>query len=58
LSGELAGRIGENRFEGQIGAPNFNAGIWLTSNGRGQGVTIRPSGGDIADARIELRRQG
>jgi hypothetical protein len=58
LSGQLTGRIAENRFEGQIGAPTFTAAISLTSNGRTQGVTIRPSGGDIAAVRIELRRQG
>jgi hypothetical protein len=55
-SGSLTGRIAENQFEGQISSPTFSAAISLTSNGRTQAVSIRPSGGDVADVRIELRR--
>jgi hypothetical protein len=55
-SGSLTGRIAENQFEGQISSPTFSAAISLTSSGRTQAVSIRPSGGDVADVRIELRR--
>jgi hypothetical protein len=56
VSGSLTGRIAENKFEGQISSPTFSAAISLTSNGRTQAVSIRPSGGGVADVRIELRR--
>jgi hypothetical protein len=58
VSGQLTGRIGENGFEGEIQAPSFAAAISLTSNGRTQGVGIRPREGDIARINIELRRRG
>ncbi|MGO9421165.1 hypothetical protein [Roseiarcus sp.] len=58
VSGHLTGRVAENRFEGQIDGGTFTAAVSLTSNGRTQGVSIRPSGGDITDVRIELRRRG
>jgi hypothetical protein len=58
LSGHITGRIADGRFEGQISAAAFNAAISLTSNGRTQAVSIRPSGGDVADVRIELQRRG
>jgi hypothetical protein len=57
VSGLLTGRIGENKFEGRIEAPSFNAAISLTSNGRAQEVGIRPSTGDIASINIDLRRR-
>ena len=57
-SGNLTGRIAENQFEGQISSPTFSAAISLTSNGRTQAVTIRPSGGDVTDVRIDLKRGG
>ena len=57
-SGSLTGRIAENQFEGQISSITFSAAISLTSNGRTQAVSIRPSGGDVSDVRIELQRQG
>lgn len=57
VSGNLTGRIAENHFEGQISSPAFSAAISLTSNGRTQAVSIRPSGGDVADVRIDLRRR-
>ena len=57
VSGSLTGRIAENQFEGQISSLTFSAAISLTSNGRTQTVSIRPSGGDVADVRIELRRR-
>ena len=56
-SGSLTGRIAENQFEGQISSPAFSAAISLTSNGRTQAVSIRPSGGDVTDVRIELKRR-
>jgi hypothetical protein len=58
VSGSLTGRIAENRFEGQISSITFSAAISLTSNGRTQAVSIRPSGGDVTDVRIELQRRG
>ena len=58
VSGSLTGRIAENRFEGEISSITFSAAISLTSNGRTQAVSIRPSSGDVADVRIELQRQG
>ena len=57
-SGSLTGRIAESKLEGQISSVTFSAAISLTSNGRTQAVTIRPSGGDVADVRIELKRGG
>ena len=57
VSGSLTGRIAANQFEGQISSPTFSATISLTSNGRTQSVTIRPSGGDVADVRVELKRR-
>jgi hypothetical protein len=36
----------------------FSATISLTSNGRTQAVSIRPSGGDVTDVRIDLQRHG
>ena len=56
-SGSLTGRIAENQFEGQISSPTFSAAISLTSRGRTQAVSFRPSGGDVADVRIEFRRR-
>jgi hypothetical protein len=58
VSGHITGRIAENRFEGEFSAPAFSAAISLTSNGRTQAVSIRPSGGDVADVRIQLQRRG
>jgi hypothetical protein len=58
LTGRLKGRIAEGRFEGEISATAFTAAISLTSNGRSQAVIIKPSGGDISDVRIELKRNG
>ena len=58
VSGSLTGRIAENQFEGQISSLTFTAAISLTSNGRTQAISIRPSGGDVADVRIELQRRG
>jgi hypothetical protein len=58
VSGSLTGRIAENQFEGKISSVTFTAAISLTSNGRTQAVSIRPSGGDVADVRIELQRRG
>jgi hypothetical protein len=58
VSGSLTGRIAENQFEGQISSLAFSAAISLTSNGRTQAVTMRPSGGDVAEVRIELQRHG
>jgi hypothetical protein len=58
VSGHITGRIAENQFEGQISAPAFTAAISLTSNGRTQAVSIRPSAGDVADVKIELQRRG
>ena len=51
-------QIAEGRFEGEFVAPGFSARISLISNGRTQSVNIQPSGGDISDVRIELRRRG
>jgi hypothetical protein len=56
VSGHVSGRISDGRFEGELTAPAFSAGISLTSNGRSQAVNIHPQGGDIADVHIELRR--
>ena len=58
VSGSLTGRIAENQFEGQISSLTFSAAISLISNGRTQAVSIRPSGGDVADVRIEFQRRG
>jgi len=58
VSGQLTGHIVSGRFEGGVEGPSFTAGISLISNGHGQSVSIAPSGGDIADVRIELYRQG
>ena len=58
VSGHLSGRVSEGRFEGEFSAPAFNASMSITSNGRTQAVSIQPRGGDIADVRIELKRQG
>jgi hypothetical protein len=58
LNGHLTGRIAEGRFEGEISAPAFTAAISLTSNGHSQAVSIKPRGGDVADVRIELKRNG
>lgn len=57
-SGNLTGRIAQNHFDGQISSPTFSAAISLTSNGRTQAVSIKPSSGDIADVHIELKRGG
>jgi hypothetical protein len=56
VSGHLAGRISDGRFEGEFSAATFSAGISLTSTGRTQSVIIQPRGGDISEVRIELRR--
>lgn len=58
ISGELTGRIDGGQFEGAVVGPGFTAGISLVSDGRRQAVNIAPSGGDIADVRIELERRG
>ena len=58
VSGQVTGRVSEGRFEGELSAPSFTAGISLTSNGRIQAVSIQPRGGDISDVRIELKRNG
>jgi hypothetical protein len=50
--------IAEGRFEGEISAPAFTAEISLTSNGHSQAVSIKPSGGDVSDVGIELKRNG
>jgi hypothetical protein len=57
VSGSLTGRIAENQFEGKISSVAFTASMSLTSNGRTQAVSIRPSGGDVADVRLELQRR-
>lgn len=58
VSGHITGSIAEGRFQGEFVAPTFSARILLISNGRTQSVSIQPSGGDISDVRIELRRRG
>jgi hypothetical protein len=57
-SGQLSGQIQGGRFDGSVVGPGFTAAISLTSNGRRQAVSIRPSAGDIADVQIELERRG
>ena len=56
VSGHLAGRISDGRFEGEFSATTFSAGITLASTGRTQSVIIQPHGGEISEVRIELRR--
>ena len=58
VSGHVTGRISAGRFEGELSAATFSAGISLTSNGRAQAVSIQPSGGDVSDVHIELKRSG
>ena len=58
LNGHLTGRVAEGRFDGEISAPAFTAAISLTSNGHSQAVSIKPRSGDVADVRIELKRNG
>jgi len=58
VSGQLTGRIQGGLFEGAVMGQGFTAGISLRSNGRRQTVNIAPSGGDIANVRIELERRG
>lgn len=58
VSGQLTGRIEGGRFDGAVIGPGFTAQVSLSSNGRRQAVNIQPSGGDIADVRIELERRG
>jgi len=57
VSGQLTGRIQGGLFEGTVMGQGFTAGISLQSNGRHQAVNIAPSGGDIAEVRIELERR-
>jgi hypothetical protein len=58
VTGQMAGRISEGQFVGEITATAFSAAISLTSNGRTQTVNIQPRGGDISDVLIELKRRG
>lgn len=58
VSGHLNGQIGVNEFEGRISGPSFTAEIALSSNGRKQGLDIKPSAGDISEVHVEFRRQG
>lgn len=58
VSGQVTGHISESRFEGELSAPSFTATISFTSNGRTQVVSIQPSGGDVSDVKIELKRNG
>jgi hypothetical protein len=58
VAGQVSGRIVGGRFEGSVQGPSFTAGISLIANGRGQSVSIAPSGGDIAGVSIQLMRKG
>jgi hypothetical protein len=58
ISGQLTGSISGGRFVGAVAGPGFTAQVSLSANGRRQAVNIQPSGGDIADVRIELERRG
>ena len=57
-SGALSGTIAGGRFDGSVRGPNFTAGVELSSNGRVQTVRITPTGADIAQVTVELRRRG
>jgi hypothetical protein len=57
VSGHITGHIAGGRFEGEIVAPTFTAGVQLTSNGRAQTVSFQPHAGDISDVRVELKRR-
>jgi len=56
-SGELTGTISGGQFEGSVRGPNFTANVLLRANGRVQTVKIAPTGADIAEVRLELKRR-
>lgn len=56
-SGELTGTVAGGRFEGQVRGASFTADVALRSNGQVQTVRIAPTGADITEVTVELRRK-
>jgi hypothetical protein len=57
VQGDISGKIADGNFEGRVAGIGFSAGISLRANGRKQFISIKPSGGDIADVNIVLTRR-
>jgi hypothetical protein len=59
VTGSLAGQIEGGSIEGNVTGPGFSAEMSLRSNGRRQYVSIRPQGGrmQVADVEINLSRE-
>lgn len=57
VTGNIQGRIIDGRVSGTIVGVGFTAGLSLTTRGRTQSVTIRPTGStDIRDVSITMRK--
>ena len=56
-SGTIEGRAVGNRIEAQARGQSFSAGLSLTTSGRRQTVSIRPSGAQITAVDLELSRR-
>ncbi len=57
VSGDLTGRVSNGDFDGTVTGPGFTAQIGVKSNGTRQGVSIRPTAGDISSMDVTLQRQ-
>ncbi len=56
-TGNIQGRISDGRVSGTIVGVGFTAGLSLTTHGRTQSVSIRPTGStDIRDVSITMRK--
>jgi hypothetical protein len=56
-AGTISGRADGNRVEAAARGQNFSAGLWLTTRGNRQTVSIRPEGADVRAVSLALERR-
>lgn len=56
VSGEISGRVSDERFNGIVNAGGFTAGFALRVSGRRMTFSLRPSDGDVARVDVSLSR--
>jgi hypothetical protein len=55
-SGSVSGRMSGGSIQVAVNGPGFTAGLSITTRGNSQSVNIRPSGADITEVSVNLKR--
>jgi hypothetical protein len=55
-SGSVSGRMSGGSIQVAVNGPGFTAGLSITTRGNSQSVNIRPSGTDITEVSVNLKR--